>query len=299
MDDYHTGDSICMQCGLVLERLLGGGSGLETFRGRGPECQPTPDDSRDDDDALAIADLLHFFGVEGNGEAEEIAHRIFARIYAKREERVGFRKTREKRNIALAFALANALTESGSPRPLDDIAVACGVSCRKVLLDLPRYLNFSPDELLYLKVDEYELQDPRPSDYVDVLCANLGIPFAVASQVREEIESDQVLCGRQPLVICAAVLERVLRARGQLVDGQRKKAICALARCQPRSVTSAVRLLDEHHGEGKGRVHHDGGARSLQLINAPPHRINGNEAGWTSGTIRKERVSHRQSSPSL
>lgn len=262
---------VCLDCGLVLDApLLGAGPGPAWWsqpgpvrlRGEPPPAEPPRHETFHGPSSSAAAplgegeeeeergwrggvlDALDRLGLDGNSELAAAACGTYARIYARRPARAGFRKTGAKQRIALAFAVSNALTRGGAPRPIDDVLAACGAEGegRRPLLNLPRYLDLGREERSRLRREDYELEEPDPADYADLVCANLGIPFHVASRVRDETRTARRrLRGRQPLVILASVILRVLAAKqGAEVEGQ----LCQIARCRPRSVRSALACLD-------------------------------------------------------
>lgn len=238
---------MCMECGLVLEQLYGGGGGGERWRG-GVSSYATPPKTLNpweggkEKEEITLEYVFVLLGTF-HMDTDDTAYRVwelFKKIYKSRQERLGFRKTTFKAKVAVAFCLCNTLAHEHSPRPIESITTLIGLDSVKPLLDIPKSLNLSPCELESLRKHEYELIDPSPQEYIDTICAHLNISFSIAGQIRQKVEQvEWLLYGKQPTVIAAAGMQSFLSATGHL-EGNMAKDICALLGCQQKAVNAAL-----------------------------------------------------------
>jgi hypothetical protein len=261
-----------MDCGLVLDRIIGadgggpeGGGGRVRKRSREEEEEeedlpflqqqqesPSPyrrrrfllDRERGRELITSVLAVFHL----DNQHVMERAIENYDKIYGSRRARRGFRKSEFKQRVACAFSICNSLARLQMPRPPEYVARLCEVPCRP-LLNVRAQLNLSEEELGALRPEDYELEEARPQDYIDVVCSNLRIPFNTAGEVRRVAEEAQwVLHGRQPTVIAAASIQFVLAERGELGVTASGADICNLFDCQQRTVDKALNAL--RRGDG-------------------------------------------------
>lgn len=248
-----------MGCGLVLDRLIGGapggGGGRVRTRGEGDRDLPAAEvascqrERRERTAREEIAEYSALFHLD-NGSFVEKVFANYQRIYGGRKERSGrekggaFRKTEYKHRVAMAFSLCNVMAKEGTPRPVTYITELCQVDSVQPLLDLKKSLNLSKLERDGMEQSDFELTSPTPQDYVDVLCAYLGVPFKVAGDIRTMVEKvEWLLYGRHPTVITAAVTHHVLRNLGWLTP-QLSAHICLHLNVHLRAVKSAMAELN-------------------------------------------------------
>ena len=197
-----------------------------------------------------VRPLLAMFHLDNDYTAERVTEN-YQLIYGRRSSYTDigkrFRKTENKQNLALAFSIANVLSKLGTPRPVDSILMVCGVpqTRRGHLLQIDKWLNLDEEEKNQMDPSTYEWEDPSPQQYVDSLCANLGIPFAIASQIEELAQSSEYAqYGRQPTVLAAAAMQTILRRLGYFSDqggSLNPSDICEALGCQQRVVSEALR----------------------------------------------------------
>jgi hypothetical protein len=262
-----------MDCGLVLERIIGGidggGGGVEGGGGRVWRHQkrfPSPQQQQEEEgEEDYYRHLHHYAGVDSNAKKgrelitsvlavfqldnQHVSERVmenYDKVYGRRRTRLGFRKNEFKQRVACAFSICNTLARLQMPRPPEYVARLCEVPC-KSLLNLPAYLSLEHEELTQLHPEDYELEEGQPQDYIDVVCSNLGISFNTAGEARRVAENARwILHGRHPTVIAAASLQVALTERGEL-ERERAIAICDLFDCRQRTVDAAAKILRQQH----------------------------------------------------
>lgn len=264
-----------MECGLVLERLLGGGVGagglirrypggyfedgggrlrhataaddVLDYKSRLLASGPLSFDGGDDDGGGGLArageelirDVLDVYGLDNAHTRERVLYN-FRRIFSRRVGRAHFRSHDVK--TAAAFSLCNQLTRLQSPRPPVQLCSLCEVNSND-LLDIPRRLRFSEEEKRVIPRELYELKEAAPHDYVDGIGAAFGIPFSTTTYLYGVAEESRwALHGRQPTVIAAAAIAIGLRELGEdwRVDLNR---ICVELGCSAQSGKRAVESL--------------------------------------------------------
>lgn len=264
---------MCVDCGLVLERIVGGmcaggGGGLRHLRGSGGggaggveegeelgeeaaalTCMPPPPPvmmmttamgGDEGDKRLELRDILSVFHLDNAYLLELVLHN-YNRVYGRRAPRADFKKTRCKERVAMAFSICNVLARERMPRPVHYVAGLCGLHSARPLLNLSKTLNFNLRDLFRLDACEYELTESSPSDYVGVLCADLGVSFAVAGKIRDVLDTSYwCFYGRRPTLIAAAAAQMVLQDLGQLT-ARRAADICVALACQQKAVSEGVR----------------------------------------------------------
>ena len=142
--------------------------------------------------------------------------------------------------VAVAFSVSNTLARHGAPRPPSYVAFLCGVPVR-LLLNLPRSIGLSSDDLQELSPEDYELGETTPQEYADAACAQLGIPFHLASEAGAEAERvEWRLHGRHPTVLAAAAMQKMMEQHG-LSAAESRARVCSIFDCRQRTVDCALR----------------------------------------------------------
>ena len=264
LDDFATADSVCMECGLVLEQILGHGGERERVRGANPDewsgggegnvCYVAGERlsaarvRRERTKETVLRPILAPFHLDNDYVLERVCDN-YEKIYGGRPARKGFKKTIFKKQVAVAFSIINTLSRLHMPRPVEDVLLVCGVrdekSNSRALLDVVKTLNLSEQELAGLNEEDYELADADPEDYVDVICAQLCIPFAVASTIHEIIaEARWMLYGHFPTVIIAAAIQQAVAKRPHLAAEAPPQRVCQLLNCRQETVNRLLPKID-------------------------------------------------------
>jgi transcription initiation factor TFIIIB Brf1 subunit/transcription initiation factor TFIIB len=256
LDDFHTADVVCTDCGLVLDRIVGfSGTGGQQWNSRPCQYRQTqlqpplpppilisPPSTGGKEARRKIENYLSVFFMDNENVVESVLKK-YNLIYGTRVQRPGFRKCNMKERIAIAFSICNTLANEEMPRPPQYIAKLCGVSCRQ-LLNTVTHLKLSEEELEKMKREDYELASSPPQDYIDVLCSHLGIPFATGGEMRAVAEEARwILHGRYPTVIAAASMQLVLERRGELNKTVFAEKICEMLDCQQKTVNLSLKAL--------------------------------------------------------
>ncbi len=245
-EDLEVADAVCMDCGLVLDRVVGRCRADRSQVGRlGGEGG-----GDDEGDRRArqleikrgeIRSVLDVLGLDTECNVEG-ALNLFDAVYECRSSRSGFRRTEKRARVATAFAICQTLTQSGYPRSHTDVAGLCGLEGDGALMDIPKQLCLSAEEMerLTQRGMSYELGRVRPGDLIDPLCAHLGIPFAVASRMRLRAdEAEWTLYGHPPKMIAAAVGHLELSK----TDPSRARQFCEMLTCRPAGVRRVAEKL--------------------------------------------------------
>ena len=229
LEDYHTADVICLDCGVITDRIIGGvsgggGGGRVTTRGRrwlgtyGKYRRASAIEERPEE----IRQVLISCGMD----SEELYLNVmllYDKLFANRPNTM---QSEAKSRIAAAFSVVNVLARESAPRPPEVIARAFGLNSCRPLLDIVKSLGLKDRELCGLKRVEYTMPNQAPQDYIDVVCAQLGIPIGIANAAVDASERLQwIYHDRPPTNICAAVLQAVLQLEREeeSAEGRRKK----------------------------------------------------------------------------
>ncbi len=169
----------------------------------------------------------------------------YDRIYG---GRTGIRRSAGKEKVATAVAITNALKEENASRPVRQIARLCQVENFASMLNAERALEGEGEDY---SIEGTLMQSPEA--YLDVLCANLAIPFHVASEMHHVTR----LCAglledmidKNSFVLTAAIMMVVLKRwyahdKSKLVLA--KKQICDMLECSPKTVDHRVRQVAEY-----------------------------------------------------
>ncbi len=247
----------------MLERLLGGGGGARNTAVSSlfftydhvfveSEQRREEEDERSRSEAACLGHssprerLLDALAALQCGDVAVVdqALDIFRQIYCRRPD--NFVRSPPCERTALAFALSNALTLDGVPRPPEDVALAMGLASCRPLLDIAHTLEFTDHErqVKFANLSEcLELLEPDPADYTDIVCAKLEIPFNVASEGREKVPLViERMYGRHPLVVLAVTIKWVLQGRkaaGDQLGKAEEGRLCEVTCCQPRTLHAA------------------------------------------------------------
>ncbi len=271
LDDYETADVVCMDCGLVLDRLIGyhsGGGGRMMWRGN-VSGRMEEEEEEEGRPLFPFVDLSQLSAEERRRrraresiisylsvfhmDSEEVVNAVlqnYWKIYGGRENgRKGFRKNDYKERVALGFSICNTLAREGIPRPPDYIARLCNVN-RRAFLNLPSILALDSEELGRLRRRDYELKESEAEDYIDTLCSFLGVPFHLAGRIVETArKATEALHGCYPTVLAAASMQLELQREGLLETRVRGRDICELLQCQQKTVAKAIARFREHYDE--------------------------------------------------
>ena len=173
------------------------------------------------------------------------AGRKYDKIYGERE---GIKKSAGKEKVATAVAITNALREEDASRPVRQIARLCQVDNFTSMLNAERALEGEGEDY---SIEGTLMQSPEA--YLDVLCANLGIPFNVASEMHhvtklcDGLLKDMV--DKNSFALTAAIMMVVLKRwyshdKTKLIRA--KKEICSMLECSPKTVDQRVRQVAEY-----------------------------------------------------
>ena len=248
-----------MECGLVLDRIVGAGGAAAAVRQRPTAAAAAAAEEEEEEGAMAAAaargrrgrrrgrrwtagpdlllSVLSVFHLD-NQHVSERALENYRRVYGGRE--MWGREDDFRKRVAVAFSVANTLARLGFPRPPSYVAHLCDVPVR-ALLNLPRSLGLTEEELSRLRPEDYELRESSPQEYVDAACSHLGVSFSRAGEAAAEAERvEWAMHGRHPTVLAAAAIQLVLSQSGEL-SGEKKLELCDLFDCRPSTLNSALR----------------------------------------------------------
>ena len=176
-----------------------------------------------------IGEALTKLRMEG-WEVRERIEENYKAIYGDRAERLGgFRKSDKLTRFACTFAIVNVLNRLSMPRPPDHIAKLCGYPYERLakLQKVEKTLSLSELELFRMKFEHYVLAAAAPEDYVDTICACIGIPYHVAGSIYANVlRVKSRLFGTPPPTIAATVIcdtLRKLEERRKLCEKERKR----------------------------------------------------------------------------
>ena len=282
-----TADCVCMECGLVLDRIIGregqsgereGGAKLALPMHLYPDKKKvkmvivplTEEEKRREEERRARREMrmvpscqeqqrrkakirakLQHFQADNEYMVERVLHR-FNRIYGHRKQRPGFRKDRNKEAVALAFAIHNTFCMEKAPRPPQFITKICGFESDGDLLQVPAILNMSEEEMKSMRREDYECSYAQPQDYIHTLCQFLGLNMYTANITHYLIKDwEWLVFGKYPRVIAASVLSIVLDHRSlQEEPGKASvtdEMICEALHCTLDSVKRLKRELRKKH----------------------------------------------------
>ena len=259
-----------MDCGLVLEALLGLGGdetvgpgviwegGEEERRrrrrrrnawtiGRGGGGGQEVEEEREEGGGVVgwrrrgkdtILHLLSQFNLDSDQVGQK-AWEKFEKIYERRRREKKLQGSGNREKVALVFAIATTLNEEKIPRPISHIANVCGLPPHH----LRRVLKINKTLKLEKKAC---FSDAHPRDYVSALCAYLQIPFSVGQQSERMLDREEIkwgLFGHRPQHLAAAVVEKVLIARGM---SSRLKDLCRELACGEGSVNQILMKIPSH-----------------------------------------------------
>ena len=245
-DDIETADNICMQCGLVLDRILGC---ADDYRGK--ELTGQREEKRREKVGSKTKHYLDHFNIDNQFVQERVMHR-YEKIYGRRKPRKGFRKDQNKDAVAMAFSIYSTLAENDMPHPPKHVSErVCGVE-DKSMLQVEKVLKLSDNEMDKLDREDYEYPDVRAEDYVHVVCNYMSIKFRTAELIRyliREWEDEDVMQGKYPNVIAATVIWYVLQRLSDEEEPAKKDAslavLCDGLDCTCESVKALLKSLPE------------------------------------------------------
>lgn len=258
-----------MECGLVLETLVGdgrrvGGGGGPGFvhhrlggsvsdeRGEdvGTEATCCPTSSLWSTDCIRerVAHLLAHFHLDNQYVVERVAQHYYE-LYERRKRRKLVVGSANRDRVAMVYSIVKVLHQEGMPRPVRQVAAVCGMPRAQLskILRVQRELKVSDvekrGERRGSRVLKDEYTEAKAEDYVNTLCLHLNIPFAVGQQAERILQTDSVrwrLYGRKPQHLAGAALEKVLLSKGMpsQVDN-----ISRELDCNPNSVRKMIHLI--------------------------------------------------------
>ena len=212
-----------------------------------------------------IAQVLGIFHIESH-EVVNKAIENFEKIYNARARAKSFRRGEKKEALTAAFVICNTLAQCCIPRPPAYVARYCGVEGEwRSILNIAKVLRIDlrEAETAGLTREDFELQDSAPGDYIDTVCAHIGIPFNLASRMTLVADAAKnMLYGRYPTVIAAAAMQLVLNEVG-LLTRLSARDVCDQLTCQQKSVDRAIArfkemLVEERKGCQDGKEKEDG-----------------------------------------
>ncbi len=240
---------MCVDCGTVLDSLLGWDGGLGRFRWRRDggddlatlppaECLlPPPAERIRERVREKITRYLSLFHLDNSFVLERVVDN-FQRVYGARESgRNRFRKTEYLERVAIGFSICNVLAKERFPRPPAYIASICGIE-KCELLNIVRSLHLDKALLDTLNRDEYELTEIEAQDYVTTVCDIMNLPFHVGTKIHNAAERVQAaLPGRFPSVLAAVAFKMELpKSESHLV-----RQACYLLGCKEPTVNRTHR----------------------------------------------------------
>jgi len=174
-------------------------------------------------------------------DTDEVGRKVwekYERIYENRKRRNEIHASENREKVALVYAICTVLNKERIPRPIGHIADLCGLSRHHLrrVLKIRETLNLGKEVL-----EDYS--DGRAEDYVNAVCAHLGIPFSVGQQAERMLERREIkwaLFGHRPHLLAAAVIDSVLKARG---GKSRIADLCRELNCGENSVKRIMRKI--------------------------------------------------------
>lgn len=240
LDDLEVGDSVCFDCGLVLDRIVGrcrADRGQGSLSGRAPPPPPPGEEGLRD----RLVSLLALFSLDAESNVDDAAD-IYLRVFGpERRRALGIRWTSRKEDAAVAFAVCQSMNNCGSPRSFEQVARYCGLPSDRPLLDLPATLGVSRSLLPADLAADFELGRVPPESLVDPVCAHVGIRFADATEMRAvAANAEWEFYGHKPAVIAAAAIASRLPGRG---SSPLVRSVCELLSCSPERVLRLAERL--------------------------------------------------------
>ena len=153
-----------------------------------------------------ILDVYHL----DNKTIRDEAIKLFNTIYGDLTPGNGFRKSYYKESVAIAFSIINTLIHQGCPRPPSFIINLCAIDSGD-LLDLPKTLGLTPEQMHGKHYRLYELSDIDPWDYVRTVARLFRLDPVTTRKMLDRVRVYQDnYPGKQPNTIAAAVMQDVL-----------------------------------------------------------------------------------------
>ena len=161
-------------------------------------------------------------------DTEEMGDKVWRRyeeLYEGRRRRGEVRGSENREKVALAYSIMSVLNDEGAPRPFAHIADLCQLprSHRRRVLHVEKTLRLSGRERgrgrgrTRTRTRQLDDDTEAAPDFVNSLCAQMGIPFSVSQQAERVLHNESVkwgLFGHRPQHLAAAAIEKVLLSRG-------------------------------------------------------------------------------------
>ena len=214
-DDHHTAESVCIQCGLVLEKLY-------TADGNEP-----PDYFPEERNERKIFDFIKDICANAFFPKNIVLHAF--NIFKKMKKEVKGKKFSDE--AIAAFSIYNALHELETPRTPEEIEMFSGVAIGKIF-EIAGYLNTTT-----ISND--------PTRYVDRYCNQLDLEYYDSNIIRVIVGNMYGMGNVKSNSLIATVI------RLYCVEKQRKKIklinICKVCRVSPASVHRIISLMDKKY----------------------------------------------------
>lgn len=256
LDDPRQGDTVCLECGLVLEPCIGGREGPGVYRHRFVDFDTA---LRWDDEVVKppsvaeerVRDVLQVLHMDNNEQLVARCVENFNRIYWWRGQRAGFRRSQYKENVALATSVWRQLVKLRMPRPILHVVRLCGLDSGGPLLRAKKILNFSEREGRELS-GWYEYEEAAPQDYLWTLCGYLSLPFwlpACAAQLSSSNKVGQRLSGINPVHLAAGCLVSVGGKFNEYKNLLGVETVCTTLGCSVKPVKRVVDQIPDYEIE--------------------------------------------------
>ena len=258
IDDDHTGDDVCIDCGLVMSRCWNSGDS-----GGIADDREAPRSAEMLMLREHILDLCSGSHLDTTCIVDTVVHIL---------TELGLTPTnalKQKNLPKLAFAIWESLAREGVPRPPQFVADMCGVSPHS-----------------FLEVEKHDRVIGTycsPSEYAETYCRLLGTSFAYGQLVvrmLKDIESGYY--GHKPEVLIAAVMLfvvenfRMAERDPTFLEHFNIGFLCEHFDIKPRSVRGirlttsdfvrCTRLDDGGGSDGEGRMEADAGSDELDRM---------------------------------
>ena len=251
LDDFITADVICTECGLIMDRIIGySNEGRQRYRFNDSDIINQEElyerNIGGGENAILYRkyELLNNYLAVLHLDNEHVLNRVsenYEKIFG---SRTNFKYSTTKRDIAIAFSIANTLNRLSIPRPVGHIAQLCNVDVG-LLLNIPKNLNFTKIDFEKLKESDYVLDDISPTYFIDTVCAYLGIKFNLASEMITKAEEvEWKFEGRQAHGVAAAIIVYTLRKnKKSKKENDLLNEVCDALGCLPRTVNDIIKHI--------------------------------------------------------
>ena len=186
IDDHITGDTICLNCGLVVSPAF------STFSAR--SCDIFDTRNWMDPDREKIKNILALIFIEGSAiedEALSILRVLKSKLFAQ-----GKNISNQNKSIT-AYAIWEACNKRHQPRDMNEIAIICGVKMKHIL-QIEKTLELTQT---YMPATEF----------VERIIDTLHLPYWFGGIVKRILKSNQILCAHKPINSIAVVIIQLVK----------------------------------------------------------------------------------------